>query len=959
MNLASFANIQKKIDRRGLYHKGVLKDTLGVEFQEDIIIWHIATEVFLTKSERAKAVNAAPDVHAIRVMSDYMMFLLVERPYMLPGQSQKKLYERTCEKLIAMGSADPRYPSRKRVVKDLFRLHDAPHSSISRVTEREELINKLYHEYKNREINPLAPRLTHMARLAKELLEKEKDGTTDSLDLVLDVWMGILVYASNKCTRESHAQKLNSGGELTTVLWIMAEYISIAQRDDLPFDCRLLVLAARSTDFGPVYCQPTAEDRVQRGDEQLVSMAAGPLELWNHQSMQILVLLSFGLQLVLFFFAGVRRREALLPRLLLWLAYIMADSTAVYAVGHMAFRSVVRPVREHQLVAFWAPFLLLHLGGPDNITAYAFQDNQLWLRHLQILVVQVLGAAYVLYKHIAFAGGGQDGKLLRIASYLMFIVGVVKYGERTWALKCSTLESIGASMETQPPAFHNHFHPQDKATDGEFHLRRAHKMFHLSKFTIVDSGSVVEEGSMNRHGLDVSIGKLLHGVELWTLIEIQLSLIYDVLYTKAAVVHTFSGYLVRVVSPLTVTTSLLLFQFTSKDGHSTTDVAITYVLLGGAVLMETTSLLNALASSWTFAFLSVTRWRWLRYTTLCNERWDRFRRAVMWLHRLVKRGAGGDSWYKSRRWSNSIGQYNLLHFCTRPADAPLTSPLLGRLARALGLNKWWNRKHYSGTAEITDPIRRHISVYMSRLYSKGKFNTGMLRKKWGQDPLERRGLYHGGVLKDSLGVEFLEGIIIWHIATEIFLTKSERAKSVEAAPDVHTIRVMSDYMMFLVLECPYMLPGMPQKRLYHRALERLVTMRSADPRYPSRARVIKDLFRMRDAPNSSISRVAEREELANNLYDEYEDREFSHLAPRLTHMARLAKELLEKEKDGTTDSLGLVLDVWMDILVYGSTKCSREFHVQKLNSGGELITIVWLMAEYIYHASLVQTDDVV
>ena len=97
MNLASFANIQKKIDRRGLYHKGVLKDTLGVEFQEDIIIWHIATEVFLTKSERAKAVNAAPDVHAIRVMSDYMMFLLVERPYMLPGQSQKKLYERTCE----------------------------------------------------------------------------------------------------------------------------------------------------------------------------------------------------------------------------------------------------------------------------------------------------------------------------------------------------------------------------------------------------------------------------------------------------------------------------------------------------------------------------------------------------------------------------------------------------------------------------------------------------------------------------------------------------------------------------------------------------------------------------------------------------------------------------------------------------------------------------------------------
>ncbi|VAH40655.1 unnamed protein product [Triticum turgidum subsp. durum] len=681
-------------------------------------------------------------------------------------------------------------------------------------------------------------------------------------------------------------------------------------------------------------------------------MAAGPLELWSHQSMQILVLLSFGLQLVLFVFAGVRRREALLPRLLLWLAYIMADSTAVYAVGHMAFSSAVRPVREQQLVAFWAPFLLLHLGGPDNITAYAFQDNQLWLRHLQILVVQVLGAAYVLYKHIAFAGGGKNGDLLRIASFLMFAVGVVKYGERTWALKCSTLESIRASIKTQPPAIHNHFHPQDGATEEEFHLRRGHSLFHICKFTIVDSSVLeLEEDSIYRP--EVYTSKFIQGIELWTLMEIQLSLLYDLLYTKAAVVHTFFGYLVRVVSPLTVTTSLLLFHFTSKDGHSTTDVIITYVLLGGAVFMETMSLLNALASSWTFAFLSATRWLWLRYIALCNERWDRLRRTVVWLHHLVK----GDR-YKSRRWSYTIGQYNLLHFCTRPADTPLTSPLLGRLARALGLNEWWNRKHYSGTVKMTDPIRRRISVYISRLYGKARFNSAMLGKKWGQYPLDRRGLY-SGVLKDSLGVEFQEGIIIWHIATEVFLTKSKRAKSVDAAPDVHAIRVMSDYMMFLLVERSYMLPGMPQKRLYQQTCERLVTMQSADPRYPSHPRVVMDLLRVRDDPHSSICRVVEREGLANNLYDAYGDKEFSHLTPRLTHMARLAKELLENEKNGTNDSLELVLDVWIDILLYASNKCSREFHAQKLNSGGELTTIVWLMAEYIYHASVAQRGDVV
>ncbi|EMS68554.1 hypothetical protein TRIUR3_17336 [Triticum urartu] len=556
--------------------------------------------------------------------------------------------------------------------------------------------------------------------------------------------------------------------------------------------------------------------------------------------MQILVLLSLGLQLVLFVFAGIRRRQTL----------------------------------------------------------------------------PVLGAGYVLYKHIAVPGG-QDRKLLLIASILMFVVGFVKYAERTWALKCSTLESIGASVKTQPPAIHNHEHPQDKATDEEFHLRRAHSLFHICKRAMVDS-SVIEEDSMD--GIEEYTGKLIQGVELWTLMEIELSLMYDILYTKAAVVHTFRGYLIRLVSPLTVVTALVLFRLTPKDGYIRADVVITYVLLGGAVFMETTSLLNALASSWTFAFLSTTKWHWLRYTALCNKRWDKLRRAVVWLHDLVKGRVAGNSRYKSRRWSYTIGQYNLLHFCTRPADTAFTSPLLGRLARVLAPDEWWNRKHYSATVEMTDPIRRRISVYMSRLYSKGKFNTGMFRKKWGGYPLERRGLYHKGVLKDSLGVEFQEGIIIWHIATEVFLTKSERAKAGDAAADVHAIRVMSDYMMFLLVERPYMLPGQPQK---------------------------------------SISRVAEREELANNLYDEYEDQEFTHFAPRLTHMAQLAKELLGKEKDGTLDSLQLVHEVWMDILVYASNKCSRESHAQKLNSGGELTTILWLMAEYIYQASVAQRDDVV
>ncbi|KAM0828675.1 hypothetical protein ACQ4PT_067382 [Festuca glaucescens] len=222
-----------------------------------------------------------------------------------------------------------------------------------------------------------------------------------------------------------------------------------------------------------------------------------------------------------------------------------------------------------------------------------------------------------------------------------------------------------------------------------------------------------------------------------------------------------------------------------------------------------------------------------------------------------------------------------------------------------------------------------------------------------QDPLDRRGLYGEGILKHSLGVEFQEGIIIWHIGTEAFLTKSERAKAKGAAEHVHAIRVLSDYMMFLLVDGPYMLPGQPQKRLYQRICEKLVGMRSLHSKYLNdlHSGMARNLFRVYDGPNSRTSRVAETEELANILYDEYENREFSHTAPRLTHAARLAKELLEKERSGMPDSLELVLEVWMDIIVYAGNKCSRNSHAQKLNSGGEMTTILWLMAEHLHRRS--------
>lgn len=157
-------------------------------------------------------------------------------------------------------------------------------------------------------------------------------------------------------------------------------------------------------------------------------MAQGLAHFWNEWGIQVLVLFSFTLQVMLLTLAGTRRHKSSAPlRLLLWLMYQLADSTAIYTLGHLSVAS--SKAQDQHLVAFWAPFLLVHLGGPGTITAYALEDNRLWLRHLLTLSVQVLGAAFVIYKYIT---GGRT--LLLLAALLVFVVGILRYGERTWAL---------------------------------------------------------------------------------------------------------------------------------------------------------------------------------------------------------------------------------------------------------------------------------------------------------------------------------------------------------------------------------------------------------------------------------------------------------------------------------------------------------------------------------------------
>uniref|UniRef100_A0ACD5YG47 Uncharacterized protein n=1 Tax=Avena sativa TaxID=4498 RepID=A0ACD5YG47_AVESA len=309
--------------------------------------------------------------------------------------------------------------------------------------------------------------------------------------------------------------------------------------------------------------------------------------------------MSFALQVTLLILADVRRRKkSPMISCVVWSAYMLADTTAVYALGHFFVSS---RSTQHQLMALWAPLLLVHLGGQDNITAYAVEDNRLWLRHLQNLGVQVLAAAYVLYQSSILS----SPTWLREATILIFVVGVLKYGERVWALRRASNVQSGELLWLQR-------HEGSGGTEME---------------EIVD--------------------------HIYHKIQMHLSKMYSVLYTKAVVMCTWQGICIRVISSLATLAAFILFHlFSDKDGYNRVDVAATYILLVGAGVLEITSVLRLIFSTWTMQGMTRSNRSWckaighqlqsvrrliyssgsmgqLNLMTLCSRRWW-IKRYLLW-----------------------------------------------------------------------------------------------------------------------------------------------------------------------------------------------------------------------------------------------------------------------------------------------------------------------------------------
>ncbi|MBA0633967.1 hypothetical protein Godav_025103 [Gossypium davidsonii] len=286
---------------------------------------------------------------------------------------------------------------------------------------------------------------------------------------------------------------------------------------------------------------------------------------------------------------------------------------------HKGQRLVSDNLEEDDLLAFWAPFLLLHLGCPDPITAFSLEDNELWQRQMLSLILQAVASLYVFFQSLSHNN-------LELPTFLMFIAGIIKYSERIWALYRASTDSFRkyllqdkdpgpdyALLMDKFACMRDGYLPtktitveQPEKEDKDVKLGKLSdlEVLHYAYHFFETFKGVVVDLVFSRHARKESrdFFKVREPEDALRVIEVELNFLYGVFYTKMMIMHSSVGYVFRIIACGSILAALALFHFpTNQSKYEPFNVKITYSLLLGALALEFVAFLMLFFSDWTFA----------------------------------------------------------------------------------------------------------------------------------------------------------------------------------------------------------------------------------------------------------------------------------------------------------------------------------------------------------------------
>lgn len=697
-------------------------------------------------------------------------------------------------------------------------------------------------------------------------------------------------------------------------------------------------------------------------------------KIWGDWKIRGFVLFSFSLQTLLILCAPLRKRTSnSWIRSIIWLAYVLANFVANFAIGLIASSQGGgwKPAQstDVHLLAFWAPFLLIHIGGPDTIISFSLKDNALWQRHLLGPLFQVVATLTVFTQSL-----GLKNKL-SFPTLVLFLTGIIKCEERTRALYLGSLDGLKSSVKEDEYRCHNNIgvvqstlchindvprelchHPYPENNIGV--VQCAHYFFeHFSKGLIADL-LFSSKACRQQASTSVFIGKCPK--ESFHIIAAELNFIYETLFTKLYVAHTKLGYFFRALSFSATSIALVCFYILDKHGLHRFDVVITYTLIFGSMALDSIALFMLIFSDWTVAaaqeLLSKGSWQSSCVISILLKYLD-LKRPKLYSSNTTSSFLEWSRQILFGRCSESIYTFNLIDYAlkesrkTTPKTISLfrgclqyfrrqpssegeggVSTLGGRQdGRCFGLKDLLDKFKYRSSTPLSqdlwDFIFYDIREKKNNIDANNDLECCQLwegRGNWILQCNHRNGKGNcKGLSKYIVDYDYEESLILWHIATELCYNTDKSNAGVGNRRREYS-KTLSDYMLYLLFMQPSIMSSVT--RIGQHALSD--TCANA-----------QNIFLKNLEPA-----VLEHEEACNRILEAWSSNRDKYDKSAFLFVACDLVKALNKLGDNKWD---LMSQVWVELLSYAASHCRPNSFAQSLSKGGELVAFVWLLMEHL------------
>lgn len=608
--------------------------------------------------------------------------------------------------------------------------------------------------------------------------------------------------------------------------------------------------------------------------------------------------------------------------------------------------------RKLVLEAYWAPFLLLHRGGSDTITAYSMVDNGLWLRRFTSIFYPVGQVIYIILRTWTTT-------LLDVMPVLILIAGLIKNFERIWVLRSAKRENFKASVILDPDAGPSYSRYMEEYRSKKYEgfdvesggFKEAPIVrdltFTAPKNAKIADGSTLQDAFIFFKNFEHLFAGLILNIEdnvmaksqsffknascfeAFKVIEVELGFLFDVFYTKAFMLYSLKGGVFRVISIVCTVFALLIFLKIDKQAFSTADIITTYILLGGAVVLEIFAVLVLLKSDWALLWLSKHK----------NVVVDLLYGAISLI-----------PWPEKKRWSNDLGQHSLITSCfirhksllkLEPirtkffVDSADVSTDLKKLIFEQLLEKSRSASDFEACKELCtfrgDRVVENSKCSICEDKEKRRTHEGADEIE--SDPVREDAKCIYEICKDdrkivgeSIKVEFDQCILLWHIATSLCHNSDKNTtRNPINCPNREVSKLLSDYMLHLLVDMPYVMPeGIGQVRYRDTFSETSIFFKDGKSIFNVNKAHRKILEVNTEIPPCEVK----GDESKSVLFDG----------------CRLAKSL---QRLNTQKKWELISKVWVEMLCYAANKCRWTDHVELLSPGGELLTHVSLLMAHL------------